>query len=570
MENKGPAVSRSGVDKQGIAGAGTVYWNLSPARLVELAITRGEAALAADGPAGLPTPASTPAGRPTTSSWSRSPATERRHLVGQGQPARSSSERSRRLLARGPASTCGARTSSSSTAMPAPIRATACRARDHRERLAQPLRPQHVHPRAGPAELAGFEPGFTVLDVADLQADPAADGTRTGDLHPARPGAAHGADRRHPVRRRDQEEHLLRDELLLPQAGRAARCTAAPTTGADKDDVALFFGLSGTGKTTLSADPERTLIGDDEHGWSDDGVFNVEGGCYAKVIRLSQEGEPEIYATTRRFGTVLENVVSTPRPASSTSTTTALTENTRVELPAHPARQRRPRRPGGPPAATSSSSPATPSACCRRSPADRRSRRCTTSSPATPPRWRAPSAGVTEPQVDLQHLLRRAVPAAPPRRLRRDAGREARRAPGAASGWSTPAGRAAPTASASGMKLGYTRRMVTAALDRRARRRRDLDRPDLRPRRAGAASRACRTSSSARARPGRAPPDYDAQAGKLADMFADNFEKYESGVDEAVKAAGPRQGEGVADTRPDAGGRGLDLIPRPSGEEGSS
>jgi phosphoenolpyruvate carboxykinase (ATP) len=161
--------------------------------------------------------------------------------------------------------------------------------------------------RLPPAEdLRGFAPNFRIIDVPSFKADPATEGTRTETailLHLKRMeiiivGTEYAGEIKKSAF--TVMNYLLPDEGALPMH-------SSVNVGSD-DDPALFFGLSGTGKTTLSADPERSLIGDDEHGWGQDGLFNFEGGCYAKTIRLSPMYEPDIFATTRRFGTILENV----------------------------------------------------------------------------------------------------------------------------------------------------------------------------------------------------------------------------------------------------------------------
>jgi len=185
--------------------------------------------------------------------------------------------------------------------------------------------------RPAPEDLAGFEPEFTIIDLPSFRADPARHGTRSETLIAVNlterliliGGTAYAGEMKKSV-------FGILNYKLPPAGVMPMHCSA---NIGPEGDTAVFFGLSGTGKTTLSADASRTLIGDDEHGWSDTAVFNFEGGCYAKMIRLSPEAEPEIYATTKRFGTVLENVVVDPVTRALDLDDNGLAENTRGAYP---------------------------------------------------------------------------------------------------------------------------------------------------------------------------------------------------------------------------------------------
>jgi phosphoenolpyruvate carboxykinase (ATP) len=184
--------------------------------------------------------------------------------------------------------------------------------------------------RPDTSELASFVPDMTIIDLPDFKADPERHGCRSKTVIACDftrkivliAGTSYAGEMKKSV--------FTFLNFLLPEDGvMPMHCSA--NVGSD-DDAAVFFGLSGTGKTTLSADASRTLIGDDEHGWGPEGIFNFEGGCYAKTINLSEEAEPEIYATTKRFGTILENVITDEHGVPDFDDG-SLTQNTRCAYP---------------------------------------------------------------------------------------------------------------------------------------------------------------------------------------------------------------------------------------------
>jgi phosphoenolpyruvate carboxykinase (ATP) len=325
-----PRRSGAGLQTGGLAPRGPVHWNLSPAELVEHAVRRSEGVLVDGGPFCAVTTPHT--GRsPNDKFVVREPGSADHLWWGKVnvplEPAHA--ERLRADLVRHLEERELFVRDLFACADPAyrlPVRFVTTNAW-------HALFVHNMFLRPSAAELAGFQPGFQVLHAPDFEADPAIHGTRSPTcivVHLAQRTILIGGTRYAGEMKKSIFTIL---NYLLPRQGvLSMHCSA---NVGERGDVALFFGLSGTGKTTLSADPTRGLIGDDEHGWSDAGVFNFEGGCYAKVIRLSRDGEPEIWATTRMFGTVLENVVVDPETRAIDLDSAEITENTRASYPIH-------------------------------------------------------------------------------------------------------------------------------------------------------------------------------------------------------------------------------------------
>jgi phosphoenolpyruvate carboxykinase (ATP) len=328
VQQYGPYVSRHGLESHGIRNLNVAYWNLSTPALYEEAIHRHEGLIAKGGAMVVRTGHHT--GRAPKDKFIVEEASSRDNIWW-GDVNRPISEAQftnlhRRLLAylQGRdvfVQDCHAGADANYRL---PVRIIT-------ESAWHNLFARNMFLRPRPEDMADFVPEFTIIQAPRFHALPEVDGTNSEVfiiVNFARRlviigGTSYAGEIKKSVF--GILNYLLPEKGVLPM-----HCSA---NIGPKGDVAVFFGLSGTGKTTLSADASRTLIGDDEHGWSDSGVFNFEGGCYAKVIRLSSEAEPEIFATTRRYGTVLENVMIDADTRAIDLDDDTLTENTRASYP---------------------------------------------------------------------------------------------------------------------------------------------------------------------------------------------------------------------------------------------
>ncbi|MBO0346493.1 phosphoenolpyruvate carboxykinase [Roseibium sp. CAU 1637] len=317
-----------GAETFGLSGLKALYWNQTEPALYEYALTRGEAQLAANGPLVADTGSHT--GRtPKDKFVVRNADTEDQVWWDNNQAM--SPEHFEVLLedfrehAKGLELFAQDLHGGAEKAYQLPVRV-------YTEYAWHSLFIRNLLLRPDREELAGFAPDMTIIDLPSFRADPKRHGCRTETVIACDltrkivliGGTSYAGEMKKSV-------FTFLNYLLPPQGVMSMHCSA---NEGDAGDTAIFFGLSGTGKTTLSADPQRTLIGDDEHGWGKTGVFNFEGGCYAKTIKLSETSEPEIYSTTQRFGTVLENVVLDEDRIPDFNDGSK-TENTRAAYPIH-------------------------------------------------------------------------------------------------------------------------------------------------------------------------------------------------------------------------------------------
>jgi len=387
----------------------------------------------------------------------------------------------------------------------------------------------------GPRTTAPHEPQFTVIDVPSFKADPKRHGTNSETIIAVSfeqrliliGGTSYAGEMKKSI-------FGVLNYILPMQGVMSMHCSA--NIGAS-GDVALFFGLSGTGKTTLSSDPDRMLIGDDEHGWSDRGVFNFEGGCYAKTIRLSADAEPQIYSTTRRFGTVLENVVVDPETRELNLDDDRYTENTRAAYPLSFVDNAVPSGQGGHPQnvvmLTADAFGVLPP-IARLTPEGAMYHFLS----GYTAKVAGTERGVTEPKATFSTCFGAPFLPLPPSRyaamLGEKIARHGARVWLVNTGWT-----GGPYGVGKRMKIAYTRAMVRAVLSGALNHvgyERDplfnIDVPTSCPDVPPEVLKPRNTWASG--------ADYDAQAHKLATMFAENFTTFADGVTPEVRAAGPK------------------------------
>ena len=522
-----------GLEALGIVRSGRVHWNLRPAVLYEIAVRRNEAILASDGPLVARTGQHT--GRSPQDKFTvKEPSTEKNvHWGSINSPIDEAHfdalHRDMMTYLQDKELYVLDAWGGADPAYRLPVRIVT-------EFAWHNLFARNMFiPELDAEKRAMHRPEYTVIDCPRLKADPARHGSRTETaiyVHYGKKlvliaGSEYAGEIKKSI-------FTILNYTLPLKGVLSMHCSA--NVGKDGDS-ALFFGLSGTGKTTLSSDPQRGLIGDDEHGWSDRGIFNFEGGCYAKVIKLSREAEPQIWEASHRFGTILENVVLDPETREMKLDDLTYTENTRSSYPLSFIDNAIPSGQAGHPKnvvmLTADAYGAMPP-IARLTPEGAMYHFLS----GYTARVAGTERGVTEPKATFSTCFGAPFLPLNPNVYAKMLGE--RIAEHNVRVWLVNTGwTGGPYGVGSRMKIGYTRAMITAALsgqlDHVSYHKHDIFNLDI--------PATCPGVPDSVLDPRSTWPDakaYDEQAKKLAGMFIQNFKTFEKDVDPAVKAAGPQ------------------------------